>query len=88
MTTEDADVLLVTTKIDSASDAVANALANANVKFYRLNTEDLPLAARSSIGLWSGRSWASWRSEGCHVALDSVKRVWFRRHRLPTLPSD
>ena len=88
MTTEDVDVLLVTTRLDSASDAVADAIERAGVKFYRLNTEDLPLGAKSSYELRTGARRLRWHSEDCAVSLDGVKRVWFRRHRLPALPPD
>ena len=84
MTTEDVDVLLVTTW--RLSFRVAEALEN--VKFYRLNTEDLPLGAKSSYELRTGARRLRWHSEDCAVSLDGVKRVWFRRHRLPALPPD
>ena len=88
MTIEDVDVLLVTTRFDSASDAVADALERAGIKFYRLNTEDLPLVAKSSCEFRTGARRLRWHSEDRAVSLDGVKRVWFRRHRLPALPPD
>ena len=88
MTTEGVDVLLVTTRLDSASDAVANALKRAGIRFYRLNTEDLPLGARSSCEFRSGAHRLRWHSADRAASFDAVKRVWFRRHRLPALPGD
>ena len=88
MKTEDADVLLVTTRLDSASDAVADALKRAGIRFYRLNTEDLPLGARSSCEFRIGTHLLRWHSEDRIASLDAVKRIWFRRHRLPALPTD
>ena len=88
MKTEDADVLLVTTRLDSASDAVADALKRAGIHFYRLNTEDLPLGARSSCEFRTGTHLLRWHSEDRTASLDAVKRIWFRRHRLPALPTD
>ena len=88
MTTEDADILLVTTTICSASDAVADALRRAGRRFYRLNTEDLPLSATSSIGFGIGSARVTWQADGRTLSLDRVTRVWFRRHRLPALPPE
>ena len=88
MKTEDADVLLVTTRLDSASDAVTDTLKRARISFYRLNTEDLPLGARSSCEFRTGAHRLHWHSEDRAVSFDAVKRVWFRRHRLPALPTD
>ena len=85
---EDIDVLLVTTRIDAASDAVADALKRTGVKFFRLNTEDLPIAAKSSCEFRPGARRLCWHSEDRVVSLDTVKCVWFRRHRLPRLPPD
>ena len=88
MTIEGVDVLLVTTRLDLASDAVANALKRAGVRFYRLNTEDLPLGARSSCEFRNGAQRLRWHSADRTASFDVVKRVWYRRHRLPVLPAD
>ena len=88
MTIEAADVLLVTTRLDAASDAVAAGLKRAGTRFYRLNTEDLPLVGRSSCEFRDGAHRLWWHAKGRTVSLDAVKRVWFRRHRLPALPTD
>ena len=88
MTTDDVDVLLVTTRIDSASDAVTDVLERTGVKFYRLNTEDLPLDAKSSCEFHAGAHRLRWHSKGRVTSLDRVKRVWYRRHRLPALAPD
>ena len=81
-------VLLVTTRLDAASDAVAAGLNRAGTPFYRLNTEDLPLRGRSSCEFRDGVRRLRWHTEGRSVSLDAVRRVWFRRHRLPALPAD
>ena len=88
MKTDDVDVLLVTTRVDSASDVVADGLKRAGIRFYRLNTEDLPLGARSSCEFQTSAHRLCWHSEDCIASFDKVKRVWFRRHRLPALPTD
>ena len=88
MTTDDPDVLLVTTKLDRASDTVADALKRTDTRFYRLNTEDLPVGAKSSCKFQTDAHRLCWHSEGRTTSLDGVKRVWFRRHRLPALPTD
>lgn len=85
MTIEDVDVLLVTTAIDQASDAVARALAAAGVRCYRLNTERLPLEAKCSIEFEPEISRIRW-SDTDIVSLDAVRCVWYRRHRLPAFP--
>ena len=87
MTTEGVDVLLVTTKLDAASDAVAAGLKRAGTRFYRLNTEELPLGGRASCEFRDGDRRLWWQTADRTVAFDGVKRVWFRRHRLPALPT-
>lgn len=46
------------------------------------------MASMSSVEFRSGVDRAYWRSAESFVSLDRVQRVWFRRHRLPQLPSD
>ena len=81
-------VLLVTTKLDPASDTVAAGLRKAGTPFYRLNTEDFPLRSRSSSEYGAEAHRLSWHSQGSPVSLDAVSRVWFRRHRLPAFPAE
>ena len=88
MTTDDPVVLLVTTRLDAASDTVADGLRRAGTRFCRLNTEDLPLRSRSSCEYLTDTHRLCWHSEGSTASLDAVRRVWFRRHRLPAFPAD
>ena len=88
MTTDDPIVLLVTTALDPASDTVAEGLRAVGTRFCRLNTEDLPLRSRSSCEYRIDAHRLCWYSEGSAASLDAVRRVWFRRHRLPALPAD
>jgi glutathione synthase/RimK-type ligase-like ATP-grasp enzyme len=88
MTTESVDILLVTTAVDVASDAVAAALDARGASYFRLNTEALPLDSSASVYLASEPTRYVWVENGTGTSFENVKRVWFRRHRLPVLPSD
>jgi glutathione synthase/RimK-type ligase-like ATP-grasp enzyme len=85
MTIESVDALLITTKADAASDAVADLLSQRNASFFRLNTEDLPLVARASVSVNDAHALTEWTVGNSRVCLSGAKRVWFRRHRLPML---
>jgi glutathione synthase/RimK-type ligase-like ATP-grasp enzyme len=90
MTTEASPkVLIVSTKVDIATDHVVLKLRDLGASSYRINTEDFPLFASSSIALGSSHpsSW-SWASGSKGADLDGVRSVWFRRHRLPVLPRE
>lgn len=90
MTTEvSPKVLIVSTKVDIATDRVVLKLRDLGASLYRVNTEDLPLLASSSIALSNSRalSW-SWAAGSTGADLDSVRSIWFRRHRLPLLPRE
>lgn len=82
-------VLIISTKVDIATDRVVLKLKDLGASLYRINTEDLPLLASSSIALSSSRSpsW-SWSPGSNSVGLDGVRSIWFRRHRLPALSSE
>lgn len=88
MTTESPEILIVTTAVDEASDAVALELQRAGAPFLRLNTEDFPVESRSSFRSDDNGVSASWSSDGGIYPFDRIRRVWFRRHRLPALPPD
>lgn len=90
MTTEAAPrILLISTKVDIATDHVVLKLKDLGASFYRINTEDFPHLSSSSLrfGKASGHSWG-WVSGTKNVNLESVRSVWFRRHRLPVLPPE
>ena len=83
----DPSILLVSTKVDIATDYVVLKLAELGASFYRLNTEDYPLSSSSSIRVADDRA-ADWRwspDAGPRVILSNVRCVWFRRHRLPKM---
>ena len=86
MITDDADILVVTTAVDEASDAVVKELQDAGARFWRLNTEDFPLRASASWQLDADHVSADWKLDSAVSSFDRVQRVWFRRHRLPALP--
>lgn len=91
MTTDgNPNILLVSTKVDIATDYVVLKLAELGASFYRLNTEDFPLAASSSIRIGDDDD-ADWRwslDVRPQVNLSNVRCVWFRRHRLPKMPEE
>ena len=84
-------ILLVTTKADIASDYVVVKLASLGASFYRLNTEDFPLHASSTIHIdcRSQPSQWTWVSPAkLEVSLDFTHCIWYRRHRLPVMPKE
>lgn len=90
MTTEASPkILLISTKVDMATDHVALKLRDLGASFYRINTEELPLLASSSISVERSHasSW-SWATASREINLDSVRSIWFRRHRLPVMPPE
>ena len=90
MTTDAPAILLVTTSVDIASDYVVEALTRLGAPHFRLNTEDLPLAAKSSACLKDGRLQWFWRSEHSPTpaTADTLRTVWFRRMRQRAMPPD
>ena len=92
MTTDPApSILLVSTKVDIATDYVVLKLSGLGANFYRLNTEDFPLTASSSLRIGGTPGAADWRwspAAGQSIDLGGVRCVWFRRHRLPRMPEE
>jgi len=72
-------VLIITNRFDSHADFVIERLEKSNVRFVRLNTDDVPI--RSSLLFnWLGPNReASLRYYGQEIDLRSVTSVWFRR---------
>lgn len=89
MTTEKPAALIVTTRADEATDSVVARLAeHDSFDVFRLNTEELPQAASASMWIGERGSRDCWQINGRSVSFDRVRRVWFRRHRLPLLASE
>jgi glutathione synthase/RimK-type ligase-like ATP-grasp enzyme len=92
MTTDaDPSILIVSTKVDIATDHVVLKLSSLDASFYRLNTEDFPLASSSSLRVGGDRGVAAWSwtpAARPDVNLAGVTCVWFRRHRLPRMPDE
>lgn len=85
------NILLVSTKADLATDSVVLKLTTIGAEFYRLNTEDFPLAASSAVRLPRSPAFANWQwnaGKRQAISLDEVGCVWFRRHRLPIMPAE
>lgn len=85
----DPHVLILSTKLDVATDVVVRLLNGRGVRTTRFNTEDFPfdasLTAKLSDGL-KGPS-TSLTVPGIPVAhLDSVSSIWYRRVRSPEQP--
>ena len=83
-----AHVLVVSTVLDLATDAVVRTLGDWGVRTTRLNTEDYPFGARMTTVFDAASSGAGSRG---HVAwegsrIDDVSAVWYRRVRSPVRP--
>src|SRR5438552_9622960 len=83
-------ILIVTTRVDIATDYVVQRLSEMGVAFYRVNTEDFPLNIHSSLYIDTERLNIDWRrDDGPDHAPDltNIRSVWYRRHRLPQMPA-
>lgn len=90
MTKRFPEILMVSTKADIATDYVILNLKKQAANFYRLNTEDFPLNSFSSISIEppsNSTKW-EWKENQIHYDFSNVKSVWYRRHRLPEMPSE
>ena len=87
MTTEESpQLLIVSTKIDLATDYVVLRLEEIRAKFFRINSEDLPLEVHASLIPTPDPKFHWISSKDQHIDLRSIRSVWFRRHRLPEMP--
>jgi len=75
-------VLIVSTAVDSATDAVVESLAKLGVSHRRINTEDLPFFRGITLDYQNGIT-ASIRFDEQSIAPTSV---WYRRLRSPARP--
>lgn len=85
-----ADVLLVSTKLDVATDAVVRRLKERGADFVRINTEDIPFEDRLSTLLRRERPGDSWtfRPSGLpERPILGVRSIWYRRVRAPGRPT-
>ncbi len=76
------NVLIISTKVDSATDDVVNRLNQRGVRLHRLNTEDFPFS--KTITYEPGRGPVLW-VEGERVPAPST--IWYRRIRTPSTPA-
>ena len=86
----DRHVLIVSTKLDVATDAVVKILNDRAVRCTRWNTEDLPFDQTFTARI-SSRSRApslSIECAGSVVSLEDVTSIWYRRLRVPERPRD
>ena len=78
-------ILILSSKVDIATDHVILKLEERFANFYRINTEDFPLNVASSVRI-ENCSPESWRWNTRSIDFSNVRAVWFRRHRLPQMP--
>lgn len=82
-----AHVLIVSTVLDLATDAVVRALTARNVCVTRWNTEDYPFASRLTVAATQTATSAILTpSLSAPVDLSAVTAVWYRRVRTPEAP--
>jgi glutathione synthase/RimK-type ligase-like ATP-grasp enzyme len=74
-------VLIVSTKLDNATDAVVKRLATKGVRHYRLNTEDYPFHSTLS---YCPTEKPSLVYDG--VPIGTPTSIWYRRMRTPSTP--
>jgi len=90
MTVENhSSILVVSSKVDIATDYVILKLQELDSDVVRINTEDFPLASKSSFKMSGALSRPSvnWITPmGKRLDLQRLRSVWFRRHRLPRMP--
>lgn len=86
MPPSDADVLVVSTAVDVATDVVVGLLRQRGVQAHRLNTEDFPFR---SLVSWrrdrSARSGVLGFGESTRDPLSRYRSIWYRRVRAPTI---
>lgn len=75
-------VLIVSTSVDSATDAVVQALSARGIVHRRINTEDFPFFKKVTLGCQSGAN-TTIAFDGRLVAPTSI---WYRRFRSPDRP--
>jgi len=89
MTTEESpQLLIVSTKVDLATDYVVLQLEELGANFFRINSEDFPLAAHASYTPTPNPILRWITSKDKFVNLRDIRSVWFRRHRLPEMPPE
>jgi len=89
MTTEESpQLLIVSTKVDLATDYVVLQLEKLGANCFRINSEDFPIAAHASFSPIPKPvlHWINSRDQ--YIDLRKVRSVWFRRHRLPEMPAE
>ncbi|WP_313912720.1 MvdC/MvdD family ATP grasp protein [Tahibacter sp.] len=75
-------VLIISTVVDVATDAVVNSLAERGIRHHRVNTEDYPFDRSLTLDYQAARN------EGLSFGATAVSPVsiWYRRLRSPTRP--
>jgi glutathione synthase/RimK-type ligase-like ATP-grasp enzyme len=79
-------VLIVSTKVDLATDYIVQRLRDQNVSYYRLNTEDYPFQdtlAYYPTGIMGNDNWLLCNDQ----PLRSPTSIWYRRLRTPSTPA-
>lgn len=81
-------ILLITSKDDVTTDFVVKKLAESDVKFHRLNTEDLIYNYQMNLDFTISSFKLFDKILHETIDLDNIKSVYFRRPKLPNLPND
>ena len=81
-------VLIVSTALDLATDAVVRALRERGVRATRWNTEDFPYASQLTVAMRGGTVTTHLVRDGNErVELSDVTAVWYRRVRTAECPA-
>jgi glutathione synthase/RimK-type ligase-like ATP-grasp enzyme len=84
-------VLIVSTKLDMATDAVVRRLQARGARISRLNTEDFPFDSHVTTEFLPAQDRVSVRISPLGVDtvwLDDISSVWYRRVRIPERPPE
>ncbi|MBI4906996.1 MAG: hypothetical protein HY820_25440 [Acidobacteria bacterium] len=75
-------VLIVSTKVDAATDDVVQRLARQGIPHHRLNTEEYPFHRRITYNPSDSAAWLQCDDE----PLMEPTSIWYRRMRIPSTP--
>jgi glutathione synthase/RimK-type ligase-like ATP-grasp enzyme len=91
MSNEAPRILIVSTQVDVATDYVIRSLSHIAAPFFRINTEEFPLGTHSSFYVGRSPNSQTWHWAATSITdtdLKPIRAVWYRRHRLPQMPSN
>lgn len=80
-------VLVISTAVDEATDAVVGALHARGATVHRFNTEEFPFHAGLTMSWAAGEPSAWLRLPEAEVPLSALTSCWYRRVRVPLRPA-